>query len=1431
MNNLKTGLLGIDVGSVSIDVVVIAGDLRPSFRAYRRHHGRPDVTLRQILIEIEKEYAIEAAAATGTGAERLSSLLGVSFVNEIIAHVKAAATFYPNVKTVIDIGGQDSKLIMLERKDGNVMLYDFGTNSMCAGGTGSFLDQQATRLEISIEEFSEMTLHSEKPPRMAGRCVVFAKSDMIHLQQLGTPDCDIVAGLCYALARNFRSSIISGKKWSPPVAFVGGVAANRGVVKAFEDVLGLEPGELVIPEDFALMGAIGAAVWLSENYTEKVKYLGVEVFTEKLRCLNQTIRRLEPLALKDSRILRKEFTPPKVTSKTGAYLGVDVGSISTNVVVMDDECRILAKRYLMTAGRPIEAVKQGLIKIGDEFGDRVEIKGVCTTGSGRYLTGDLIGADVVKNEITAHATATAFVDPEVDTIFEIGGQDSKYIHLTNGVIDDFTMNKVCAAGTGSFLEEQAEKLGLNISDFGKIALSANRPVDCGERCSVFMGTEVIHHQQAGVELTDIVAGLAYSIVQNYLNKVVEKREIGDHIFFQGGVAFNDAVVAALEKITGKPIIVPEHHEVIGAIGCCLIARDWAKKNGFSRTMFKGFRSMCRDYSVQVFECDGCPNHCEIKKVVVLGEQPLYYGGRCEKYEIKKKSIEGDGLPDLFTEREKLLLHIYDKKPDPKKKRGVIGYPRVLTFYEIYPFFKAFFTEIGFEIKLSPQTNSSIISEGTKVITAEMCFPVKAAHGHVSWMKRVAAESKVDFILLPSVFETYPCNHSQPLANHCFYTKYISDIVDVALELEASGFRILKPMLHFRFGEKHLLKEMTRIATQVGVKNKRAIEDALKVALDTYHKFIRTMVERGCEVLANLGQNEKAVVLVGKPHSICDPGTNLNLPKIWKQLGITCLPLDYLDLYHSSEVHHAWGKIPWVMGQWTLVAADLIRRDSRLYAVHVTNYGCMVDSMLSYFLPYEMGGKPYLSLELDEHSSEGGVVTRCEAFLDSLSKIGNRNISERRRIKWGKFNLEGSRILYIPYMGQPTRVFPAVFRAFGIKCEMLPEPDDRSLYWANRYSSRKECYACTLIMGDTIKKLKDGDTDKRRVSFYLPESVGSCRWDHYNILQRIVLQEIGAEDVPTTKPGGHGQSCSAIEKLQTEKRFAAIFWPAFIAADILEKMRLQVRPYELNTGDTDRTYEECMADLLAVTENQGDFKKTVVRLVNVMKAVPVDRSNLRPIIGIVGENYIRQVDYSCNFLIKSLEEMGTEVRKPPVSEFFWYLMYHKWYDALIARDWPTFFRQTVRMTIANYKEYQLRKLSVGAVSHPFEPRIWDVVENSGFTYEVGVQLGDAIALVQQGVAGVINPTPFNCTPSMVVLALSKKFRERYPRVAYLTTTYDGQKDTESRTRLEAFVHQCKDNALANVEVENEARNKIAGNRSLGFSNVFHTVLALVRALRR
>ncbi len=634
MLNDKFVYAGIDLGSVSLCLAVLDGkEIRTN---YEQVKGRPIDCLVKTL-ETEREFLSGKNLriyGTGSGRELISRVLGIEEVNEISAHGRASVYFYPNARTVIEIGGQDSKIIRIE----SGQIVDSAMNEICAAGTGSFFDQQAENLGISIDDFSELALKSSTPADIAGRCAVFAKTDIIHSFQKGHSKEDIAAGLCYALARNYISNLGKGKKFETPILFQGGVAANKGMIAAFRSILKLSEGELIVPPYFREMGAIGAALISRERQGGNTKNI-----EELVNEANNFLDRSE-VSRTGALVQSPKSEKDHLYSKKGRInLGIDVGSTSVSIIAMNEENEFIDGLYLRTEGNPLKAIEKGFSNV--EYKPE-EVMSLGITGSGRYLIGELLGADKIVNEITAQANATLHFHDDVDSIIEIGGQDSKFIKTKDGNVVDFIMNKVCAAGTGSFIEEQLKRLGLNLREGIDLAFSSENPVDLQSRCTVFMESDLVHYRQQGIPLCDLAAGIMYAVSRNYLEKVVQDiRQFGENIFFQGGVSLNPAVISAFESILDKKINVTMHSKHTGAIGAALLASGIK-----GRTKFRGFETP-KGCTYKRFNCQDCNNRCEIIEMK-LNSNRFFYGGRCGKFDSKLKSERGR---NLYNSREQLLF--------------------------------------------------------------------------------------------------------------------------------------------------------------------------------------------------------------------------------------------------------------------------------------------------------------------------------------------------------------------------------------------------------------------------------------------------------------------------------------------------------------------------------------------------------------------------------------------------------------------------------------------------------------------------------------------------------------------------------------------------------------------------------------------------------
>jgi predicted CoA-substrate-specific enzyme activase len=1377
--------LGIDVGSVTVKTAVIDADCRLLAESCVRIQGDPLDTLHAELGALSSRFGengIGVAGITGSGGKQAAGALGALFINEILAQSAFAGQFHGNARTIIELGGEDAKLITLapDKASGRVKIEDFSMNTACAAGTGSFLDQQAARLHLTIEQFSSISLKSTAPPRVAGRCSVFAKSDMIHLQQIATPDFDIVAGLCFAMARNFKATIGKGKKFLAPLLFLGGVAANAGMRRAFREVLNLSEQEMTVPDHFNTSGAIGAALMARERRKGACAYRGAAALAALVSAVPDG-NGMNPLA-RPQRIMPNPDQDADTASDglVDAYLGVDVGSVSTNVVVIDRSMRVLSKRYLPTAGRPIEAVKQGLAEVGAEIGSRVRILGAGTTGSGRYLTGDMIGADVVRNEITAQATAAAIIDPLVDTIFEIGGQDSKFISLRDGAVVDFEMNKACAAGTGSFLEEQAERLGIRIKqEFETKAFCAGSPCRFGERCTVFMESDLVHSMNTGSGVEELTAGLAYSIVHNYLNKVVAGKCVGERIFFQGGVASNKAVVSAFEAVTGKPITVPPHHEVTGAIGAAILAM----RSGNITSTFKGFDLSKRAYTVTTFACAECANRCDIRRVSFEGEKPLFYGSRCEKYDVKRKDPSAGMLPDLFAEREHLLQAaailrtVDDHAP-------TIGIPRMLYVNDFLPFWQTFFSELGYRVVMSERTNRPLINRSLEATVAETCFPAKVGLGHILDL----IEKKVDLLFLPS-FIRFPAAHENAKSGQaCPYAQAFPYIARASIRF--GGVKTIEPVL-FLQDEQRSTRSMQALGRDLG-KGRAAIARAERMALQAQENFHQAALRRGQEVLASLKPGEKAMVLIGRSYNTCDPGINMNLPSKIRDLGVQAIPLDFLPLHDADLSGH--GNMYWRSGQKIMAAARILREYPGLSPVYITNFGCGPDSFITHFFRREMGGKHFLQLEIDEHSADAGAITRIEAFLDSLRNAkasGPRATFAVNRSKSGKGSLQ-AKTVYFPPMTDHAHALAAAYRACGVKAEVLPESDEETVRIGREHSSGRECYPLALTTGDMIKATRRPGFDPDKSAFFMPSGKGPCRFGQYNRYHRQVLDQLGLEKVEILSPMQDESLHNDVRSL--DRNFVLMSWRGVFAVDMLQKALWETRPYEKLKGQTDRVYQAALERLTLAIEKREDLVPVLSAAYEDFMAVGTS-ARTRPVIGIVGEIYIRSNRFSNENVVRQIEKLGGEAWVAPISEWLLYVNATAKVSARMNGSWKALFKAYVTAHVQHKDEQRFLAGFNGNLRSLHEPSIEQTLRaarpyiHHSFEGEAVLSVGKAIDYINRGVSGIVNVMPFTCMPGTIATAVLKRVREDHNNIPLLNIAYEGQGDTQTLTRLEAFMHQA------------------------------------------
>jgi predicted CoA-substrate-specific enzyme activase len=1015
----KKYTVGIDVGSVSLNCIVVDSNKEVVFEfPYRRHFGKIEEEMLDLVARLFEKFGeeqIQSIAFTGNHGKTLAEKLSVFYEFETISQVLGVLHLIPGVRSIICMGGQDTALFQIHQDDNGWELESFNANGPCASGTGSFIDQQAERLATSLYETNKQTsqnhidrilddfirlgLKSEKPANVACRCTVFTKSDMIHLQNKGERLEDIIYGLHVGNARNYVSTIVSNQKLAEPIGFVGGLSKNELQVKAFKAYY----PNLIVPPYSTSAGALGVALKAIE--LKKADTFDLDHLRQSFLRGHVAVPKAAPLVLEKTQMPDAENRPVRfLPKKIKAYLGIDIGSTTTKYALIDAKHNLIYKSYVHTQGKPIEVTQKLLRQILDELGEKIEIAGVATTGSGRYVVGDFLNVDLVIDEITAHARGAVEIDPAVDTIFEIGGQDSKYISLINANPLDFDMNKVCAAGTGSFLHELANKYGINIvGEFQDIALSSRAPVKLTDRCTVFMESDLVAYYQKGACREDLMAGLCYAIVHNYLNRVVGKRKIGQRVMFLGGPSLNKGVVAAFENVLGRGLLVPLHREVLGAYGAAISVQQKMQSEGRARSAFRGLQSAIDDrmnFKEKVCRADpNCHNQCKLK-IYQFDDRRSVWGGECGRYELVRNQRKGKD--DYFKLRRMLwethMAGVYKELEDQPLKeiegRPTVGMQRALYGQQTAILWAHFFDRLGYRLVLTPPTNSHISKKGVERAGDGVCYPVKVSYGHIAQLI-----GKTRFLFIPTLVKMATPKPSET-GFYCPMVQSNSYMVRTAFSPDRAS--ILNPVIDLKHDPATLAIELHRQMGGTLGASKKLIKHALDHALEKQRQFVADMHQQGSKMLRRLDSDEPIIVVTGRPYNLYDDRLNLSLGQNLAKLGLMALPMDFIDV--ASVDLGQFSAMFWGLGAQILRTARIVAANPNYFGLHLTNFGCGADSFVEHFYKFVMGDKAHLILELDEHSAAAGVMTRLEAYKNviensmqkSQSKIQFKTIKTHKR---------------------------------------------------------------------------------------------------------------------------------------------------------------------------------------------------------------------------------------------------------------------------------------------------------------------------------------------------------------------------------------------------------------------------------------------------
>ena len=1369
---------GIDLGSVSVKAVALDAEGRRVASVRRPIRGRLRETTVAALEELERAVSgpFTLIAVTGTRAERFARLLGISEISSIVAAYRGATCLVPQAGAALEIGGESARFLRFGPPDARGLreLVDFAVNTACSAGTGAFLEQEAHRFGLTLEELGRKAAASRSEVRIAGRCAVFAKTDAVHKHQNGVPLDDIAWALCQAVARGVCSELIGDRSVERPLALIGGVAANPAVRRAVLASLDLAANELTVPPEHQSAAAIGAT--LAARARPGYATIDPRLARQRLASApaeSSSVGRLSPLPA--IRCPQPRPDPASVVRRNveDAVLGVDIGSTSTNAVLLGADGLIREAISGPTRGDPLRAVVSLLEQLEAGRGCLTP-RAVGVTGSGRRLVAELLGADFAVNEITAHAAGCVRFYPEADTVFDIGGQDAKYIRLAAGAVVGFEMNKVCSAGTGSFLEEMATLLGLDIvGEFEREAFRSRAPHDLGERCTVFMASEVARRLQEGAAREDLTAGLAYAVVRNYLSRVVSRNPVGRHIVIQGGVAANASVVSALQCLLGRPVTVHCWNENAGAIGVAVLAaRHVSGKSRFKgATALESFRQELRG-----FTCKRCENRCTVHVARVAGGGRFFAGGLCDRYEGRGRG-EGSAALDLLAERESALAPwVAAARPDAP---DAIGIPRALLFHDQLPFWSAFLASLDIPYKLSEPTGPTTLERGGAIVRRGTCLPLRIAYGHTAELM----ESGCHHVLVPSVASRRAGTAEERLSHAC---PAVQGWPYTTRALFGADGRIVAPRLRLSMPnlERRDVRELGRSLGH----GARRTGAAYEAGLAAQSSFREAMLRRGDEVLAARSGTD-TVALLGRPYAMFDQQLRLRLSRVLADAGLVAIPMEMLrDEAASSEDLNG---MYWHHGKRMLQVARRIRSLGDLPVIVFSSFGCGPDAFIMHMLRRELGPVPTLELEIDEHSEVNGVHTRVEAFRWALGTP--REAPPRAPEAPGaatRRDLEGRR-LQLPWMSDHAVAVAAAFRSCGVDASVLPPPDEASIALGREALDGGECLPCSFILGDMLRCLENGAQGSDRASaFFMITGDGPCRLGQYPWLHRAVLDTRGFADVPIFNASQDPEFYRHFAVVPSE--FQRRAWGGVVATDLLHRKYRSMRSRARERAAVDRAYQIGLGNLERALENGTRPDAALVSAFDRLEAELTDEPVPAVTIAVLGENYIRCNAVANAGLAEELERLGAEVWFPSLCEW---VMYTNWTARLHCRYERQPRRMLELLAIDAVQRRDITRISrtvhgrlpdtgfptvhtLLRLAEPYVPRT--------FEGETVWGIGRTIDFARRGIGGVIHVAPFACMVGGIVESLCHRVSDDLGGFPLLHLEYDGRPDENAAGLLEGFV---------------------------------------------
>ena len=1403
---MNTYKLGIDIGSTTVKIAILDENNQILFSDYERHFANIQETLQQLL-----EKAVDKLGTfhvhpviTGSGGLTLATHLNVPFTQEVVAVSTALQDYAPQCDVAIELGGEDAKIIYFTNG------VDQRMNGICAGGTGSFIDQMATLLQTDASGLNEYAKNYKSIYPIAARCGVFAKSDIQPLINEGATKEDLSASIFQAVVNQTISGLACGKPIRGNVAFLGGPLHFLSELKAaFIRTLSLAPDEIIAPEHSHLFAAVGSAM----NYKEEV-CVPVEDIIKRLQGkikLEFEVERMEPLfknqeeydTFQNRHAAHKVETRSLTEYRGNCYLGIDAGSTTTKVALVGEDGKLLYSFYSSNNGSPLATTIRAIREIYDRLPQGAKIVHSCSTGYGEALIKSALMLDEGEVETVSHFYAAAFFDPEVDCIIDIGGQDMKCIKIKNQTVDSVQLNEACSSGCGSFIETFAKSLNFSVQDFAKEALFAKHPIDLGTRCTVFMNSKVKQAQKEGAEVADISAGLAYSVIKNALYKVIKISDPGDlgkHIVVQGGTFYNDAVLRSFEKITGVDAVRPDIAGIMGAFGAALIARE--RYDGISdSSMLSIDKINSLTYETKLTHCQGCTNHCYLTINKFSGNRQFITGNRCERGLGKEKSTEK--LPNLFDYKLKRLFG-YEPLSESEAVRGVVGIPRVLNMYENYPFWFTFFTKLGYRVVLSPQSSRKIYELGIESIPSESeCYPAKLAHGHVSWL----IKQGVKFIFYPCIpYEHKEIDKTNNHYNCPIVTSYAENIKNNVEELITEHIDFRNPFLSFE-NEEILAKRLREEFPDIP---KAEVTAAVSAAWKEMMQSKEDVRKKGEEVIKFLDETGKrGIVLAGRPYHV-DPEINHGIPELINSYGIAVLTEDSIS--HLGKVDRPLI----VMDQWMYhsrlyAAASYVKTKDNLDLIQLNSFGCGLDAVTTDAVNdiLTKAGKIYTVLKIDEVNNLGAARIRVRSLLAALrvreKKHYHRKIESAafERVEFTPEMRENYTILCPQMSPIHFELLAPALNSCGYNFEVLDNDNKSSVDIGLKYVNNDACYPSLMVVGQIMSAVLSGKYDLHKTAIVITQTGGGCRASNYIGFIRRALTKAGLEYIPVISISAQGLESNSGFKYSLPMLKKAM--QAVVYGDVFMNVVYRTRPYEKVPGSVNALHEKwkniCIRQLTKDKVTMREFNKNIRSIVKEFDEIEL-LDIKKPRVGIVGEILVKFMPAANNYLVDLLEAEGAEAVMPDLMGFLLYCAENANFkkDYLGASKKSAFINNSVIKLLEWFRKgakqalKESKRFTPPATIQETANLAKDLVSLGNQTGEGWLLTGEMIELIHNGAGNIVCCQPFACLPNHIVgKGVIKELRAAFPDANIIAVDYDpGASEVNQLNRIKLMLATANKN---------------------------------------